>query len=221
MNCIRLFLACFITGILAQPLAGQNFDPRVYQNASGGSLSYRLLTPATPQPAKKYPLVLFLHGAGERGTNNSAQLVHGTKIYLDAAHREAYPCYVIAPQCPDEKQWVNMPWNTDRGTQPAQPSEPMQLVIELLDALPKEFSIDPDRIYVTGLSMGGYGTWDLITRLPGRFAAAPPRGEAQRRWARRSWGEVGRAVERMQSPQRLRRAPRPGPWHALSSGSPS
>jgi predicted peptidase len=152
----------------------QDYEPRVFANPAGAKLPYRWLAPASLEPGRKYPLVLFLHGAGERGTNNSAQLVHGTKLYLDAANRAKFPCFVLAPQCPAGKQWVDMPWGGDKGTQPPQPSEPMQLVLELLDTLPKTAPVDLDRIYVTGLSMGGYGTWDLITRFPDRFAAGAP-----------------------------------------------
>ena len=160
--------------LATQVATAADYEPRVFKNSSGATLPYRLLVPPTTAPDKKYPLVLFLHGAGERGTNNSAQLTHGTKLYLEPANREKFPCYVIAPQCPTGQQWVDMPWSGDRGTQPAQPSAPMQLVLELLDTLPKEHAIDIQRIYVTGLSMGGYGTWDLVTRFPERFAAGAP-----------------------------------------------
>ena len=73
-------------------------------------MPYRGLTPAGLELGRKYPLVLFLHGAGERGNNNSAQLIHGTKLYLDAANRAKFPCFVVAPQCPANQQWVDMPW---------------------------------------------------------------------------------------------------------------
>ena len=149
------------------------FEPHVFNGANGGSLPYQLLKP-TGSPSGKVPLVVFLHGAGERGTNNTAQLKNGTKLYLDRENRTKFPAYVVAPQCPENKQWVDMPWGADKGTQPEKPSESMQLVIALLDSLEKELPIDTDRIYVTGLSMGGYGTWDLITRFPKRFAAGAP-----------------------------------------------
>ena len=159
-------------------LLSQEFEPHTFTAKSGIVLPYRLLVPPSSPDAQKpdtrFPLLLFLHGAGERGTNNTAQLVHGTKLYLDAANRAKFPCYVIAPQCPEGKQWANMPWSTPKGTQPAEPSEPMKAVLELLDASMATMKIDPQRIYVTGLSMGGYGTWDLITRFPDRFAAAAP-----------------------------------------------
>lgn len=174
MNTLRfLFIWAWLGGNFGIATA-QDYEPRVFANPAGAKLPYRWLAPASLEPGRKYPLVLFLHGAGERGTNNSAQLVHGTKLYLDAANRAKFPCFVLAPQCPAGKQWVDMPWGGDKGTQPPQPSEPMKLVLELLDTLPKIAPVDLDRIYVTGLSMGGYGTWDLITRFPDRFAAGAP-----------------------------------------------
>ena len=153
--------------------ADAGFEPHVFNDPYGSTLPYQLLKPAGSHAAK-LPLVLFLHGAGERGTNNTAQLRNGTKLFLDPANQAKFPAYVLAPQCPPNKQWVDMPWGTDKGSQPETPSAPMQLVIALLDSLEKEHPIDTDRIYVTGLSMGGYGTWDLITRFPNRFAAGAP-----------------------------------------------
>lgn len=170
----RLFpLIAWLCVAGAAVAADGGFEPRTFTGASGATLPYQLLKPAAPASGK-LPLVLFLHGAGERGTNNTAQLKNGVKVFLDPANRTKFPAYVVAPQCPENKQWVDMPWGADKGTQPTNPSAPMQLVIELLDSLEKELPIDTDRVYVTGLSMGGYGTWDLITRFPNRFAASAP-----------------------------------------------
>jgi predicted peptidase len=85
-----------------------------------------------------------------------------------------HPCYVVAPQCPENVQWVDTPWTADQHTMPDQPTEPMRLSLQLIDALLKEFPIDERRLYVTGLSMGGFGVWDALQRLPDRFAAAAP-----------------------------------------------
>lgn len=150
------------------------FEKRTYTAADGRTLLYRMMSPAGIESGKKYPLVLFLHGAGERGDDNTAPLVHGMADFAQDENREKYPCFVIAPQCPTERKWVEVDWTLTEHTIPEMPSEPMKLVIELLDTLPKEHPIDLDRVYVTGLSMGGYGTWDLIARFPDRFAAAVP-----------------------------------------------
>jgi predicted peptidase len=148
------------------------FEARVFENAAGERLPYRLLAPADARPGQKYPLVLFFHGAGERGDDNQKQLKHGTRSFLEA--RQTFPCIVVVPQCPADSQWVNMSWGADSGVQPAKPSAPMRLALELLDSLEARLPVDRDRIYVTGISMGGFATWDAITRFPGRFAAAVP-----------------------------------------------
>lgn len=150
------------------------FEMRVYRDSAGGSLPYRLLTPKDYDAGKRYPVVLFLHGAGERGDDNRAQLVHGMKDFASEEIRDKYPCFVVAPQCPVNAQWVDTPWSADAHTMPPKPTAPMRMSLELLSALEQEFSIDPHRIYVTGLSMGGFGAWDAIQRQPQRFAAAVP-----------------------------------------------
>jgi predicted peptidase len=139
-----------------------------------GKLPYRLLVPDDYDPKKSYPLVIFLHGAGERGTNNEAQLVHGVSAFARETGRKSHPCFLIAPQCPPGKRWVEVDWSAKAHKMPAEPSEPMALLLELLPQLQKRYSIDPKRIYVTGLSMGGFGTWDLLARRPSAFAAAIP-----------------------------------------------
>jgi predicted peptidase len=145
-----------------------------YTDAAGKTLLYRLLEPDNYDPKKKYPLVIFLHGAGERGSDNTKQLVHGVADFCKEANRKAYPCFLIAPQCPEGKKWCEVDWGAESHKQPKEPSEPMRLLLELLPKLQKEYSIDDRRIYVTGLSMGGFGTWDVIARHPELFAAAVP-----------------------------------------------
>jgi predicted peptidase len=141
---------------------------------SAGMLPYRLLKPEAPESGKTYPLVVFLHGSGERGTDNTAQLVHGIAEFCTPENRKKYPCFLAAPQCPAGKRWVEVDWTLDAHTLPKEPSEPGRLVLELAEALPKEYPIDPNRVYLTGLSMGGFGTWDLLCRRPDLFAAAVP-----------------------------------------------
>ena len=149
------------------------FAARAFKSEMG-ELKYRLFTPADYDANKKYPLVLFFHGAGERGADNAKQLVHGMRDFSSEEVQQKYPCFIVAPQCPDNQQGVNVPWSAAEHTMPQQPAESLQLSLELLEALQKEFSIDDKRIYVTGLSMGGYATWDIIQRHPELFAAAAP-----------------------------------------------
>ena len=129
------------------------------------SLPYRLMKPADYDASKKYPLVVFLHGAGERGDDNKAQLRHGIKDFVSDAARKKHPCFLIAPQCPRGKGWASF------GKDSAGAG---RLVLGLIDELRKEFTIDDKRIYLTGLSMGGFGTWDLLARKPDLFAAGIP-----------------------------------------------
>lgn len=151
------------------------YEARTFNGPDGATLPYRLLLPKNYDQTKKYPLVLFLHGAGERGTDNAVQLKHGAPLFLKPEVRDKFPCIVIAPQCPLEQTWIAIP-NGFAGPNPfsEEPTAPMKLVIGLLDEVTKNFPIDQDREYVTGLSMGGYGTWDLLTRFPQRWAAAAP-----------------------------------------------
>lgn len=142
--------------------------------ANGKKLPYRFMKPEKVEEGKKYPLVIFLHGAGERGNDNQLPLVHGVKEFAKPSSRKDYPCYLIAPQCPNGQKWAEVDWSARAHATPEKPSESAQLLLQVLELLQKNHSIDPNRIYVTGLSMGGYGTWDLLTRHPGKFAAGIP-----------------------------------------------
>lgn len=138
-------------------------------------LPYRLLAPARPLPGQRYPLVLFLHGAGERGDDNQAQLAYLPAWLAEPAAREAFPCYVLAPQCRAERRWVEVDWSAPESTpQRPTPSPDLLAAITALEETLAREAVDPDRIYLTGLSMGGYGAWDLAARLPDRFAALLP-----------------------------------------------
>ncbi|QDS87318.1 esterase [Rosistilla ulvae] len=143
------------------------------EGSKSESYSYRLLSPQTIEPGKTYPLVLFLHGAGERGDDNTRQLKYLPELLATPANREKYPCFVLAPQCPTGKQWVDVPWGDRTSTPlPEQPSRPMQAVIAMLQQTMQDQPVDRSRVYLTGLSMGGYGSWDLAARQPEWFAAA-------------------------------------------------
>jgi predicted peptidase len=144
-------------------------EAKTYTNAAGASLNYRFHAPVRVETGKRYPLILFLHGSGSRGSDNTRQLVHGWPIisYMIEKKKE---CFFLAPQCPVKQRW----WGFEKGKLTAEPSAQMALVLELLDKTIKERPVDTSRMYVTGLSMGGYGTWDIILRRPDLFAAAMP-----------------------------------------------
>ena len=150
------------------------YEPREFVGSSGEALKYRLIKPVDYQPGKKYPLVLFLHGAGERGSDNTVTLVHAAKDLANPARRAKYPAYVVIPQCPKDRKWSEVDWSKDSSELPEKPSDSMQSLKELLDEMVENAGVDRNRIYITGLSMGGYGTWDAIARYPDFFAAAAP-----------------------------------------------
>jgi predicted peptidase len=154
----------------------QRSEKRVYRDAAGAALPYRLFRPAKYDRQQKYPLIIFLHGAGERGDDNTRQLVHAQVLRFVSDEAQAkHPCFLIAPQCPAGHRWMEVDWGkTPAPPLPEQPSVPMRLTMGLLDSLQKEFRIDADRIYATGLSMGGFGTYDLTMRRPDQIAAAIP-----------------------------------------------
>ena len=154
--------------------AGDAFEPFVFKAADGTTLPYRLLKPKNYDPQQKYPLIFFMHGAGERGTDNVNQTKHGGKLFSDDANRTKFPSFVVAPQVPNGKLWVNVPWGDDSHVQPETPSDVLRVSLELIASLQKEFSIDPKRLYAMGISMGGFGVWDVVTRHPDMFAAAAP-----------------------------------------------
>jgi predicted peptidase len=133
---------------------------------------FRLLSPPAVEPSRRYPLVLFLHGAGERGNDNVAQLKFLPAWMAEPAFREKHPCFLLAPQCRMDERWVDVSW-ADKASVPqaAEPTTDLRAVVAMLDLVMQSHPVDPDRVYLTGLSMGGYGTWDLATRHPQRFAA--------------------------------------------------
>jgi len=157
----------------------ETFLTSTYQNKriATANMPYRLSKPYGYDQEKKYPLVLFLHGAGERGTNNTSQLTAnaGATVWAKTTNQQKNPCFVLAPQCGNDKQWVNTNWSNGSYVQNNIPiSEQLSMAMALLDSLCTVYPIDQTKIYITGISMGGYGTWDAITRFPNKFAAAIP-----------------------------------------------
>ena len=143
-----------------------------FTGANGKVLKYRLVE-KTPSNGSKVPLLFFFHGAGQRGDDNTAQLGNLPDIvtWLDA--NEA-GFKLVAGQVPSGKLWVEVNWSSTSHTMPVEPSETMCLLLEFMDTLLADPSVDTNRVYATGLSMGGYGTWDAISRRPEVFAAAIP-----------------------------------------------
>jgi len=156
------------------------YQKKVFQASNGLSLPYRILLPQDYDPHKKYPLILFLHGAGERGNDNEKQLTHGAKLFVTPENRKNYPAIVIAPQCPADNYWGNV--TIDRNTRPfalsfdySRPeTTALSAAIELVKKIITDEGVDKKRVYITGLSMGGMGTFEAVYRYPKLIAAAAP-----------------------------------------------
>lgn len=145
----------------------------------GVELPYRLLPPLATGKSK-YPLVIFLHGAFEKGNDNEQQLAIGGRFFLRDSIRANYPGYILFPQCRANDAWVYFEnhidyttgfatdWNFPFNKMPT----PVSLVlIKLIDSLAATGQIDVSRIYIAGLSQGGMGVLDLCARFPALFAA--------------------------------------------------
>lgn len=172
-----IFLFVFIVCQKAQLTFAQpsRFSFNNYVSNKGDTLKYRQLYPDA-DTLRKYPLVIFLHGSGERGSDNDAQLKWGVMNFATDENMVLHPAFVVAPQCPEKEGWSNFSREKNSLTMyllPT-PSRPMQLLVELIQKLIKTLPVDTNRIYITGLSMGGFGTYDAIERYPNLFAAAVP-----------------------------------------------
>ncbi len=175
-----------LAGVLVLPIFGFAEEPDVapfevqsLEYTSGKydkeTFRYLVLKPLEVKAGEKYPLVLFLHGAGERGDDPAKVLIHFPELMAKPDHRKKYPCFLIVPQCREGEQWVKRPWTDLKSTPIAQdPSAMLDMAMKVLDRSLKEFPVDKSRVYVTGLSMGGYGSWELAMRRPKLFAALAP-----------------------------------------------
>ncbi|HEY9488141.1 MAG TPA: prolyl oligopeptidase family serine peptidase [Chryseosolibacter sp.] len=170
-----IFTVCMLFSIFsfAQTDTVPLFDKLLYTSGKD-ILPYRFMQPESTHRDVDFPLVIFLHGSGERGNDNEAQIRHIAKLFSSAENRKKFPCYVLAPQCPIKAMWAAHDRSGNRLVMRATPTRPMALLIELIEKIEKEYRIDRSRIYITGLSMGGYGTWDLLARFPDKFAGAIP-----------------------------------------------
>ncbi|MCK5861994.1 MAG: prolyl oligopeptidase family serine peptidase [Candidatus Hydrogenedentes bacterium] len=151
---------CITHSPLKTPDTGQHpqsFNTEVIKSVEVNYLLYIPDTYAVSQ--KKWPLILFLHGAGERGNNLKMVEMHGPPKQI-AQENKTFPFLVVSPQCPEDEWWSS-------GKQ-------IDTLSALLDHIVATYRVDEDKIYVTGLSMGGFGTWRLACEYPDRFAAIAP-----------------------------------------------
>jgi len=165
---MRSIVLLLVVGVLFK-VEGQTdrFSKETFKNEKG-ELNYRFLEPDA-NPNRKLPLIIFLHGSGERGNDNESQLKWGVQQFATDENLKRFPAFVAAPQCPKEGQWSSY-----GGVFQSKPTPPLDLVRDLISALVEKHPIDQKRIYITGLSMGGFGTFDALARYPELFAAAVP-----------------------------------------------
>lgn len=171
---ILLFFLFLICEVKSQDLSLYEKEAYIFEN---DTLNYRVLKPLDYDPKKQYPVHLFLHGSGERGNNNSSQLTHGGKLFLKKENREKYNSWVIFPQCKENDRWPSLSsdlWNKNLENKIIEPNESLGLVIKMMDEFIERKEVNKNKIYVSGLSMGGMGTFELLFRRPNMFAAATP-----------------------------------------------
>ena len=154
----------------------------MFTATDGTTIPYRAYIPAPAQPesaqtttpAVQFPLVLFMHGAGTRGSDGVAIADNISFRSLLGWVKNHEPAIVLAPQCPADEKWVDTPWGDVRHTYSPVPPPHTAAALELLDKALASLPVDRSRILVCGNSMGGYASWDLLVRRPGLFAAALP-----------------------------------------------
>lgn len=162
-------------GALTQDDIYEAFEAKNFKSNDGTELVYRIYVPSSYDEKYDYPVLLFLHGAGERGSDNQANVRGMILNMFNYNIKQLSNCIVVAPQCPAGQQWVDTPWaNGNYSIDTVAESNELKAVRELLKKVNSDYSTDKNRQYVTGLSMGGFGTWDLIMRHKELFTAAVP-----------------------------------------------
>lgn len=180
-----VLLVTFLWFVFQVPLTAQQTSVRSQPDASlfeahchiegNDTLPYLLYrSKQIDTTAQTLPLVIFLHGAGERGNDNRAQLKHCVSFFLDDTITSRYPFLLLLPQCPAEKRWVNTDWSLPEHQMESEPTAELLGVIHLVDSLIECGAADSTRVYLCGISMGGFGVWDALQRWPDKFAAAIP-----------------------------------------------
>lgn len=159
---------------LAEKLEGKTFEGKLTPK----KIPYRLFRPSKARADEKLPLILVLQASGGRGEDNIRQLNESVDLLTSREFQSIGAAFVLAPQCP-----LKMEWNNSQPSSPPYVNYRMEsmetswreaLLIELIEDLIKSENIDKNRIYITGMSMGGTGTWDMLYRFPDFFAAAVP-----------------------------------------------
>jgi len=152
---------------MAEAVRVEDFEGGVFTDSGGLTLHFRLFVPADYDDSRPYPLVVFLHGRGNRGSDNRRQVLLGAKLWAEPPTQTRQQTFVLAPQCPADDGWGRPEGMAGYGA-----SSPINALVELLDALEEEWNLDPERLYVSGQSGGGWGALLLLSKQPERFAAS-------------------------------------------------
>jgi predicted esterase len=157
----RSALAAILCCAAFAPQATATSLALTYTDDAGHAMPYRLFLPAGYNaPGAQFPLVLFLHGSGESGTDNNAQVAKNMTGLISATQAGPFSAFLLAPQLPTASGWGSF--------------NPQDLSIQILNAVIAGFPVETDRLYLTGLSMGGFGTFEYMSEFPNKFAAAVP-----------------------------------------------
>lgn len=173
---IKLSLALSIVLILLNFNVFGAYDELKYKSFTAYDITmpYRIYVPDEYE-TKQYPVILFLHGAGERGIDNEFQLEGPFSHFYNNEFLADNPAIILVPQCLEDKQWVDTDWTKgDYSIDEIEETVYLKLAYEILQSTINDYNVDISKIYITGISMGGYGTWDMLMRYPNIFAAAIP-----------------------------------------------
>lgn len=178
MKHFLLILLALMAGIYLQAqeqLPDTSLFASYYHIEGNDTLPYRLYrSKKADTMTEALPLIIFLHGAGERGNDNYMQLKHCIKYFLEDTITSRYPFLLMVPQCPNDRRWVNTDWSLPEHTMDSMPTAELRGVMVVLDSLIDAGAVDSTQVYICGISMGGYGIWDALQRWPEKFAAAIP-----------------------------------------------
>jgi len=177
---VALIALLLLSSVAVAEVTVEDFEAGVFTDSRGTTMHYRLFVPRgydQPSPAH-YPLIVFLHGNGDQGSDNRRQVREGARVWVEPDNQERHPAFVLAPQCP-----AGDGWGRPSGLAGYPAGSPLEALFELLDDIERRYRIDTDRRYITGMSGGGWGTLRALSHQPRRFAAAIlvcPAGEPAR-----------------------------------------
>jgi predicted peptidase len=182
MKVLKIVLLISVMGLAAFLFSKNKKDYSAYESEffikNNDTLPYRILYPLDFDKSKKYPIIFFLHGSGELGNDNKAQLTLGGALFVKKKIREDFQAIVIFPQCSKNSFWSNVGRRTENNREyfayktGGEPTKDMDLLLQLINQFKTNPNVDNTRMYAMGISMGGMGVFELLRREPGTFAAA-------------------------------------------------